>query len=74
MSNNAVQISQTAGVLIERLGISLRIAKNDKDDDLFNSIVEVLTVKIQTMDEAEMQNQIRSLEFLIQDAVNNLTN
>jgi hypothetical protein len=59
------QISKIAGVLIERLGIAINIARRTKDDGLFDKIDTVLRKEIQVMDEATMLKNVHELELLI---------
>lgn len=66
---NEAPISRTAGLLLERIGIAMRLARHDNDEALFKSIDKLLTRDIQTMDEVEMGKAIYSLGLLIQNEV-----
>lgn len=57
----------TTGILLERIGIAIGIAKQENDDELFSGLVDLLRKEIQTMSELEMIRHIRSLEQIIEN-------
>lgn len=61
------------GILLERIGIAIGIARQESNDKLLASLANLLRNGIQTMDELEMNRQIRGLERLIESHINDNT-